>query len=319
MKRKWLAVGIGLLFIGTATTVMAEPSDVPSTKMKTILGLHDSSRDQVELHYYDPNTLYGAVGGPSMIPQTWRTAIRLTQTELAAYKTWNLTQVVIGFSEDPYEGPMNVTIIIYDTGNETHPGPVIVNDTNAILNRTDLITVPLITPVSLAGHTELWVCVQWIQKHAFSQYAVFDMGPAADKKGDWVFFNNEWDELQHMGMNVNWAIGAIVEGQWGTTLALGNFKKVPFGFYAEVQNIGDVDALNVSWSFAVNGGILGRHKTATGTDATLAAHGTLPISVQLFIVFGKITIAIDAKATNAAEVSVRKSAFLLGPLLIGIK
>jgi hypothetical protein len=317
--KKWLALSIVVLFVGTSITALAEPSEAIVTKTKTIIGFRDCSRDQTELRYYDPNALSGVCGGPSGSPQKWRTAIRLTQKELAKYQTWTLTKVVIGFGEDPEEGPVNVTIIIYDNGTPTEPGNVIVNDTWAILNGTALITVPLVTPVVLNGHDELWVCVQWTQVHVMTSYAYFDGGPAVHGKGDWVFINNDWHELLQSGMDVNWAIGAVVEGQWTTTLAIGNIKKVPFGFNAEVQNIGDADALNVTWSFTVIGGILGRHKTATGTDATLAAHGTLPISLQLFIVFGKIYIEIDAQATNAAEVSVRKSAFLLGPFLIGIK
>jgi hypothetical protein len=317
--RKGLPVIVVVLLIGTAIYVMAEPLDPSLIKTKATIGLQGFSRDQVELRYYDPNTLIGVMGGPSGSPQTWRTAIRLTQTELDPYNTWNLTKVVIGFGEDSNEGPVNVTIIIYDNGTPTNPGVIIVDDTNAILNGTRLITVPLVTPVALAGHTELWVCVQWIQKQVMTHYAFFDAGPAVRGKGDWIYINSGWSELYQWWDDYNWAIGAIVEGQWSTTLTLGNITKVPFGFDTEVQNTGDVDALNVTWSFTVLGGILGHHKTATGTDATLIAHGTLPISVHLFIVFGKIAIAIDAQATNAAEVSVRKSAFLLGPFLFGIK
>jgi hypothetical protein len=313
--RKYIAIGMVLLF----AAMMVEPSNATFTQTKATIGFHESSRGQIELHYYDPNALSGVMGGPSGSPQKWRTAIRLTQTELAPYKTWNLTQVVIGFGEDPNEGPVNVTVIIYDTGTSTEPGNVIVDDTWAILNGTALITVPLVTPVLLAGHNEIWVCVQWTQVHVMTSYAYFDSGPVVHGKGDWIFINNEWHELLQSGMDVNWALGAVVEGQWPTTLAIGNIKKEPFGFSADVQNIGDADALNVTWSFTVLGGILGRHKTATGTDATLVAHGTLPISVHLFIVFGKINIAIDAQAINAADISLSKSAFLLGPFLFVIK
>lgn len=322
LMRKWLIITVVVLFIGSSLTAIGKPSDAIVTKTKATISLHDCSRDQVELRYYDPNMLTEVLGindGPNFI---WKSAIRLTQTELASYNSWTLTKVVIGFGEDLEEGPMNVTIFIYDMGNSTHPGNVIVNDTKAVLNGTALITVPLVTPVTLAGHTELWVAVQWTQKVGGTHYAFIDAGPHVAGKGDWTYLNNAWGELKTLSgglIDANWALGAVVEGQWLATLGIGNFKKVPFGFNAEVQNIGDADAFNVTWSFTVNGGILGRHKTATGTDATLVAHGTLPISVHLFIVFGKINIEIYAQAINAPEVSVRKSAFLLGPFLIGIK
>jgi hypothetical protein len=192
--------------------MMVEPSNAMFIKTKTTVGIHESSRDQIELRYYDPNDLSGVMGGPSGSPQKWRTAIRLTQTELAPYNTWNLTQVVIGFGEDPNEGPVNVTIIIYDTGTPTEPGNVIVDDTWAVLNGTALITVPLVTPVLINDHNELWVCVQWTQVHVMTSYAYFDYGPAVHGKGDWIFINNEWEELRQSGMDVNWALGAVVEG-----------------------------------------------------------------------------------------------------------
>ena len=315
--RKWLVLTVVVLFVGTSLTALAESSDTTVIKTKATLGLHDCSRDRVELRYYDPNALTNVVGVTA--GAVWKSAIRLTHTELAPYKTWNITQVVIGFGEDPHEGPMNVTIYIYGKGTATNPGDVIVNDTWAILTGDGLITVPLKTPVSLssAGLEEIWIAVEWTEI-VTSHYVYIDGGPAVDGKGDWIFLNNIWSEI-HQFLDNNWALGAVVDGQWATTLSIGNIKKVPFGFKAEVQNIGDADALNVTWSFTVIGGFLGRHKTATGTDATLVAHGTLPINVHLFIVFGKIYIEIYAQATNAAEVSLRKSAFLLGPFLIGIK
>jgi hypothetical protein len=39
----------------------------------------------------------------------------------------------------------------------------------------------------------------------------------------------------------------------------------------------------------------------------------------MFIGFGKISIVITATADNAVAVSITKSAFLLGPLVVGIK
>ena len=314
--RKYIAIGMVLLF----TAMMLEPSNAMLMKTKATIGIYESSRDQVELKYYDPNTLHNDYPGIEWAPHVWKEGIRLTQTELARYRTWNLTQVIIGFAYFTVEGPMNIRIYIYEKGDATHPGNVIENDTTTTLNWTGLITVPLVTPVPIADNDEIWIAIEWNQTYWIKPYYTFwDAGPAVRGKGDWIYEYNQWQEGYNVLVDSNWALGAVVEGQGLATLGIGNIKG-PIGIKAEVQNTGDVDALNLTWSIVVKGGILDRiNKTATGTATTLIAHMTLPINVLFLIGFGKITIAIDAKAINAAEVSVRKSAFLVGPFLIGIK
>jgi hypothetical protein len=314
--RKGLAYTLVLVLMGTSAIALIEPYDSP-TIMKAATELHESSRDQIELRYYDPNTLSNVLGVTCQ-DIYWKEAIRLTQTELAPYSTWNITQVIIGFGEDEYEGPMNVTIYIYDKGTATWPGDIIVNDTAAILNGTALIPVNLKTPVSLAGHDEIWVAVEWHQITDGVHYAFVDAGPAVHGKGDWIWLNNVWTETQG-SLDNNWALGAVVEGHWSTTLGIGDVKG-PLGLKTEVQNTGNVAAHNVVWSLAVKGGILGMvNKTASGTATTLYAGGTIPISMPVFLGFGKISIVSTARADNAPEVTVSKSAFLLGPLLYGIR
>jgi hypothetical protein len=318
-----IVVCLAALFIGTSAAAMVEPTSVTFGQVKAATAVKQSSRDQIEVRYYDPNTLTNVVGiGNGQPPYIWKSAIRLTQTELLPYKSWNITQVVIGFGEDPNEGPMNVTIFIYAKGTATHPGSVIVKDTWAVLNGTNLITVPLKTPVSLspAGREEVWVAVQWTQNTDNTHYAYVDAGPAVVAKGDWVYLNNMWSQLHLVStINANWAIGAIVEGQGLATIALANVKG-PIGIKADVQNTGDVDAQNVVWTIAVKGGILGKvNKSGTGSDTLLAAHATLPISLPLFIGLGKINVMVTAKASNAQEVTATLKGFLLGPFVIGLK
>ncbi|DAC72167.1 MAG TPA: hypothetical protein DSN98_06680, partial [Thermoplasmata archaeon] len=146
-------------------------------------------------------------------------------------------------------------------------------------------------------------------------------GGAVDGKGDWYYLNNAWGEIQTGGADYdgNWGIGAIIEGAGMAQLAIGNIKG-PIGIKADVQNAGTVDANNVQWTITVTGGLLKRvNTTATGTSPSLVASTSLPISVGMFFGFGKISIVITAKAQNAIEVSASKSAFLLGPMVIGIK
>ncbi len=206
--RKWLAIGIILLFIGTAITAMAEPSSLTPTK--TIISLHESSRDKTELHYYDPTLFVHFHVWISWPPCHWKEAIRLTQAELAPFKTWNLTEIVIGFDEQWAAGPMYVRIYVYGNGTAAHPGSVIVSDTTATLVGSSwLFTVPLVTPVSLAGYDEIWVAVEWNQTYwSEPGYAIIDLGPAVSGKGDWLFFGDDWSEIP----DGNWLLGAIVEG-----------------------------------------------------------------------------------------------------------
>jgi len=214
LLKKELVFVIIFLFVGTSTAMIVEPSNVLITTTKTAPRFQHSSRDRIELKYYDPDTLtqdVGIQGGTP--PYIWKSAIRLTHTELSRYNAWNITNVVIGFAEDDNEGPMNVTIYIYDKGTSTQPGNVIVNDTWAVLTGIGLITVPLTTPVSLVGHTEIWVAVQWTQNVEHTFYAFVDTGPAVDGKGDWVYLYGTWSELQAVSsIDANWAIGAVVEG-----------------------------------------------------------------------------------------------------------
>jgi hypothetical protein len=315
--RKYIAIGMVLLF----ATMMVEPSNAMFTKMKATIGFHEYSRDQVELRYYDPNTLGDVVGiNGDTPPYVWKSAIRLTQTELAPYRTWNITQVVIGFGEDPSEGPMNVTIYIYAKGTATRPGSVIVKDTWAILNGTQLITVPLVTPVSLSvtGRDEVWVAVQWTQNTDLTHYAFVDDGPAVVGKGDWIYLNNIWQEI-HNSIDSNWALGAVVKVDEFAPILIMDIRG-PIGIKANLQTAVNADLHDVKWSIKVRGGVLGLvNKTATGTIALLPALVKFPISLPMFVGFGKISIIITANVTSFLDVTEIRIAFLFGPVVLGIR
>jgi len=322
-SRNLLKAGIVLciaaLFIGTSTAALVQPTDTTATKAKATIGINSKSRDQFELKYYNTDTLQWVIGiQGGTPPYVWKAAIRLTQDEMALYNTWTLTAVNVAFGEDPAEGPVFARIYVYDTGTATKPGSIIVNDTTTMLNGTQLIPVNLTTPVPLAGHDELWIAVEYTQEQQATHYAFMDNGPAVRGKGDWIWLNNKWQET-YSSLDYNWGIGGIIEGQGLATIAIANVKG-PIGIKADIQNTGDVDAQSVVWSMKVTGGVLGKiNKTASGTDALLAAHATYPISIPMFFGFGKINIMITASAANAVEVTASKSAFVLGPLVIGIK
>jgi len=94
---------------------------------------------------------------------------------------------------------------------------LIVNDTTATLDITGITNIPLVTPVDLAGHEELWVAVEWYQvADPPCYYAWMDTltGPHVPYKSDWVFLNNAWNQLHVLlpSADGRWGIGAIVEG-----------------------------------------------------------------------------------------------------------
>lgn len=324
-----IVICIAVLFVGTsaaAITYAPEKISLASTKQTTTS--NGPSRDEVELKYYNEeglSTVIGIQGGTG--PYIWKTAIKLTQDEMAPYADWTIKSVNVAFSYDNgLTGPMDIRIYIYDKGTvATRPGPIIVNDTTASLDTTGVINVPLVTPVDLAGHEDIWVAVEWTQWEPGPgvYYAWLDTlsGPAVDGKGDWYYLNNAWGEIQTGGPDYdgNWGIGAIVEGEGLAELSIGNVKG-PIGVKADVSNIGGNDANNIEWTMKATGGLLKRvNASGTGTSPSLAAGASIPVSLGAFIGFGKISIVITAKAQNAVEVSTTKSAFLLGPFVLGIK
>jgi len=284
----------------------------------------DSSRVEIELRYYLEENLDQAIGIPAGPPPiTWQTAIRLTQDEMAAYSDWTMTRVNVAFYGETSQSEIDIRIYVYDKGlTSTKPGPIIVNDTTAHLDTTGVTTIPLVTPVNLAGYEELWVAVEWTQSEPGPglYYAWIDTvsGPHVPDKSDFVKTGIYWNQLHVILPEVDgrWGIGAIVEGTGLAELSIGNIKG-PKGVIADISNIGENPANNVEWSITAKGGILKRVEAcATGTTTTLEAGVVIPIALESFMGFGKINIVITATAQNALAVSTIKSAILLGPFVV---
>lgn len=210
---------ISILFISSATVMAHIQQKATFSSTKKTITLSDLSRGETELKYYNEENLsmlIGIQGGTG--PYIWKTAIRLTQMELSAYINWNLTNVNVAFSADYGCPEIDIRIYIYDKGTPTNPGAIIANDTTYHLDSTGVNTIPLVTPVLLNGHEELWVAVEWTQIELGPDvyYAWFDTlsGPAVDEKGDWFYLNSVWEEFQIFGSDYdgNWGIGAIIEG-----------------------------------------------------------------------------------------------------------
>jgi len=114
-------------------------------------------------------------------------------------------------------------------------------------------------------------------------------------------------------------MGGIVEGEGKAELQIINIKG-PIGVNAEIKNAGEADASNLEYTTTVTGGILKLiNKTVPGSTTVLASGAIEAIGSGLILGLGPITIEITANADNAAEVTVTKTAFVLGILVIGIK
>jgi len=332
MKRKWLVIGIILLLVGTCSIQSTAMVTLPSgrcfsSKTMTRAPDADSSRGETELKYYLEENLDQVIGFAAPPPVIWQSAIRLTQDEIGLYSDWTMTKVNVAFSAESVLHEIDVRIYIYEKGTtSTKPGPIIVNDTIAHLDTTGVTTIPLVTPVNLIGHEELWVAVEWYQMYDAPgiYYAWVDTlsGPHVTNKSDFIKPGPNWYQLHDCLPEVDgrWGIGAIVEGLGHTELSIGNIKG-PVGITADVSNIGRLEvAKNVTWSIVVTGGLLQRVTVLkNGTIPLLAINSSLGIDSDMFFGFGRINIIISAKAENALKVSIKKIAFLVGPFVVGIK
>jgi len=92
------------------------------------------------------------------------------------------------------------------------------------------------------------------------------------------------------------------------------------GIKSSVKNTGERAAINVTWTITLDGKLVFVGKSSTGTIVTIAAGEEEAIKTGFNFGFGKINIVITAKAENTLEeVSAKKTAFLLGPFVVGIK
>jgi hypothetical protein len=322
---------VGPLFI-VAILVVSSATVMASNQEKTVFSSTTETSPfsghcsgETELKYYTEENLDKPIGIPCVDSVAWQSAIRLTQMEMTAYSDWTLKKVNVAFNGESDCHSIDVRIYIYDKGTNIHPGPIIANDTTYTVHTTGVTTIPLVTPVSLNGHEELWVAVEWYQMAGYilQSYAWLDTlsGPHIQNKSDFVYLDGIWSQLHDALPTADgrWGVGAIIEGQGNTQLAIGNIKG-PMRIKADVQNIGEDDATNVTWSISITGGLFkGINTSTTGTIQLLAAGASTSISVHIFFGFGKISLIITATAKNALEVTATKSAFLLGPFVVGIK
>ena len=310
---------IAAFFVISSSAVIADTAE-KTTFVATEKTIAESSfRGEETIGYYNPEsttvTGIGLQGG--VPPYHWKTGIRLTQDELAEYTGWDLIGMNVYHAEDAYEHWGFIEV--YGEGTPTWPGSLLASVEYHFEERA-WYRLDLNESIAIDDHNELWlVCTYESEAEDFP--AGLDDTPAVDGKGDWIFMNSAWSEIQSGGPEYdhNWFMDGIVEGEGKAELAIQNVKG-PIGVKAEVKNIGDAAASNLEYTMTVTGGILGLiDKTSDGTKTELAPGTTESISSGLILGFGKIVIEITANADNAGEVTETKEGLVLGILVIGIK
>ena len=92
-----------------------------------------------------------------------------------------------------------------------------------------------------------------------------------------------------------------------------------FGVKAVVKNTGAGAATNVDWTIALDGKLVFVGKSSTGTIASLAAGAEEPIKAGFILGFGKTNIVVSATCDEGATAELTKTAFVLGPFVLGVK
>jgi len=91
------------------------------------------------------------------------------------------------------------------------------------------------------------------------------------------------------------------------------------GVKAVVKNIGAGDATNVDWTITLDGKLVFLGKSSTGSVATIASGAETSIKAKFILGFGKTNIVVSATCDEGVTAELTKSAFVLGPMVIGIK
>ena len=205
-----------VLILTTVAIADTNEENVALNKTTRVVGnLPPIDKGEVELSYYDPATLQNVIGiGGGTPPYVWQSAIRLTAEELGPYAGGELTEAIVLPSVDNGEPEIYAKLIIYGEGSATAPGSILFEDDTLYFDTTDFYEIPIDPPIALNDHNEIWIACEWEQIFEGTFVAYADNGPAVDGKGDWAYFNSAWSELQIYGLDYNWAMGGIVEGNF---------------------------------------------------------------------------------------------------------
>ena len=158
-------------------------------------------QEEDTIHYDgDNHAAVGIIGGGA-----FEGAIKLTPTELGPYDGWALTSVLFYYST----GSCNGMVKIYEGGfNPSHPGVLITSEYYSV-SEHNWCRIDLLSPVTINSSHDMWVSLT--ASNSAGEYPLgADEGPAVDGKGDWIYLDGSWTELQDLGIDFNWNIRAIV-------------------------------------------------------------------------------------------------------------
>lgn len=306
------------MLLTSISAVVADTNENTITIQRSNHVFWPSTIAEVELNYYQDVSFLSNVIGLTA-PGVWQSAIRLTQDEMGPYAGWEMTKVVVYLSTDNGQELVFADLIIYGKGTATTPGSIIYQEDDLFFDMTDGYIIELDEVISLDDHEEIWISMQWDQTEESAYIPFADEGPAVMGKGGWVALGGSWSQLADYGLEYNWGMGAIIEGDFTfTELSISNVKG-PVGVSADVNNVGAIAAEGVTVSMSITGGLLGMvDKDVSAPVGTLAVGASQNVGSGPVIGIGPITIVITASADNAADVTVERSGFLLGILIIGL-
>ena len=116
----------------------------------------------------------------------------------------------------------------------------------------------------------------------------------------------------------DWAIANVTEIQLVPELEISTITG-GFGVKAVIKNIGTGAATNVEWTIALDGKLVFLGKSSPGTIPSIAAGAESSIKSKLILGFGKTNIVVSATCDEGATAELTKAAFVLGPLVLGVK
>lgn len=194
----------------TATWLSSAKTNIPdkagiSYLLKSDNPMRPLSTDWI---HYDSGSYDNAVSAGG---GTFQWAIRLTPIELNGYVGLTTVKFYLGYSGTALP-PLHGSIYVYEQGTDTTPGARIDTATTPWehTGSSDWVEIPLANSVSITDPPQdLWLSVE-IDSSAWGYPAGVDFGPAVDGKGDWIYLEGAWSELQTYGLDYNWHIWAGV-------------------------------------------------------------------------------------------------------------
>jgi hypothetical protein len=217
-KKIWKEAGVLLLAIITVLSTMAVTANDESPEFM-LAGAEDILSSQ-QTNAFNPDWIHfdnginnagiGSSGG-----NVWEGAIRITPDELGGYDGWKLTKVRwFHFVQGNPQHSGNIKI--YGNGTSTWPGALITTEPYTVTGH-GWKEINLSNPVSLNDTEDVWVSIEIIQGGGGEYPLGIDFTFAIDGKGDWIYSNGEWLELQNLSsggpgtLDYNWNIWAEVE------------------------------------------------------------------------------------------------------------